>query len=40
MKPYFDMGPKEMAQVSGYPIGAIQACSQFKRTHNLYFKMH
>ena len=34
MKPYFDMGLKELARVSGYPVAAIQACSQFKRTHH------
>ena len=34
IKPYFDMGLKELARVSGYPVAAIQACSQFKRTHH------
>ena len=33
MKPYFDAGIKELAKVGGYPTAAIQACSQFKRTH-------
>ena len=33
-KPYFDMGLRELARVSGYPVAAIQACSQFKRTHH------
>jgi hypothetical protein len=34
IKPYFDMGLKELAHVSGYPVAAIQACSQFKHTHH------
>lgn len=29
MKPYFHMGLKEMACVSGYPVAAIQGCSQY-----------
>lgn len=33
MKPYFDIGLKELAQAAGYPVAAIQCCSQFKRTH-------
>ncbi len=33
IKPYFDAGLKELAQVSGYPVAAIQNCSEFKRTH-------
>ena len=33
VKPYFDAGLKELAKATGYPITAIQACSQFKRTH-------
>ena len=33
MKPYFDAGLKELAQVSGYPVASIQTCGQFKRTH-------
>ena len=33
IKPYFDMGLRELARASGYPVAAIQACSQFKRTH-------
>ena len=33
MKPYYDMGLKSMAQATGYPLPAIQNCSQFKRTH-------
>ena len=32
-KPYYDAGLKAMAQSVGYPLPAIQACSQFKRTH-------
>ena len=28
------MGLKELARVSGYPVAAIQAYSQFKRTHH------
>ena len=28
------MGLKELAHVSGYPVAAIQACSQFKCTHH------
>ena len=31
MKPYFDMGLKELARAAGYPVAAIQSCSQFKR---------
>lgn len=34
MKPYYDAGLKSMAQSAGYPLPAIQSCSQFKRTHN------
>ena len=34
MKCYFDTGLKELAQCSGYPVAAIQSCSQFKRTHH------
>ena len=33
MKPYFDAGLKDLAKSAGYPTTAIQACSQFKRTH-------
>ena len=33
MKPYFEAGLKELAQVSGYPVAAIQTCGQSKRTH-------
>ena len=33
IKPYFDAGLKELAKKAGYPTTAIQACSQFKRTH-------
>ena len=33
MKPY-DTGLKAMAQAAGYPLPAIQMCSQFKRTHH------
>ena len=34
MKPYYDAGLKSMAEVAGYPVSAIQNCSQFKRTHH------
>ena len=34
MKPYYDAGLKAMAQAAGYPLSAIQTCSQFKRTHH------
>ena len=34
MKPYFDMGLRQLAHTSGYPVAAIQSCSQFKRTHH------
>ena len=27
MKPYFDAGLKQLAQVAGYPAAAIQSCS-------------
>ena len=37
MKPYFDAGLKTLAEACGYPVAAIQNCSQFKRTH--YFIM-
>lgn len=37
MKPYFDAGLKALAKACGYPVAAIQNCSQFKRTH--YFIM-
>ncbi len=33
VKPYFEAGLKELAQVAGYPVAAIQTCGQFKRTH-------
>ena len=39
MKPYFDAGLKQLAQVAGYPAAAIQSCSQFKRTHNLLIEV-
>ena len=29
-KPYFDAGVKELAQVAGYPVAAIQSCGQLK----------
>ena len=32
--PYFDMGLRQLAHTSGYPVAAIQSCSQFKRTHH------
>ena len=37
MKPYFNAGLKALAEASGYPVAAIQNCTQFKRTH--YFIM-
>lgn len=33
LKPYFDAGLKSLAEACGYPIAAIQHCSQFKKTH-------
>ena len=33
MKPYFDLGLKNIAQVAGYPTQQIKTCNQFKRTH-------
>ena len=33
MKPYFDAGLKDLAKAAGYPVASIQACSNFKRTH-------
>ena len=39
MKPYFDTGLKELAQTSGYPVAAIQSCSQFKRTHRFLLEV-
>ena len=38
-KPYFDMGLKELARVAGYPVAAIQSCSQFKRTHSFLMEV-
>ena len=35
MKPYFDMGLRELARAAGYPVAAMQSCSQFKRTQLL-----
>ena len=34
MKPYYDAGLKALAGAAGYPLVAIQSCSQFKRSHN------
>ena len=34
IKPYFDAGLKTLAEACGYPIAAIQNCTQFKRTHH------
>ena len=34
MKAYFDAGLKQLAQAAGYPTGAIQSSSQFKRSHH------
>ena len=34
MKPYFDMGLRQLAHTSGYTVAAIQSCSQFKPTHH------
>ena len=43
MKCYFDAGLKELAQCSGYPVAAIQSCSntklQFKRTHHFLIEV-
>ena len=39
MKPYFDMGLSELARAAGYPVAAIQSCSQFKRTHNFIIEV-
>ena len=39
MKPYFDAGLKQLAQVAGYPAAAIQSCSQFKRTHKFLIEV-
>ena len=39
MKPYFDSGLKAMAQKAGYPLAAIQTCSQFERTHHFILEM-
>ena len=37
MKPYYDTGLKSLAQVAGYPVAAIQNCSQFQRSHHFIF---
>lgn len=37
MKPFFDVGLKALAKACGYPVSAIQNCSQFKQIH--YFIM-
>ena len=34
MKPYYDAGLKALAKAAGYPLAAIQSCSQFQRSHN------
>ena len=39
MKPYFEMGLKELARISGYPVAAIQNCSQFKQTHHFLMEV-
>ena len=39
MKPYFDAGLKTLAQSAGYPLPAIQNCSQFKRTHHFILEV-
>ena len=39
MKPYFDAGLRELARAAGYPVAAIQSCSQFKRTHNFIIEV-
>ena len=39
MKPYFDAGLKSLATAAEYPVAAIQACSQFKRTHNFLLEV-
>ena len=33
LKPYFDAGLKNLAEVAGYPVQQIRSCSHFKRTH-------
>ena len=38
MKPYFDIGLRQLAHTSGYPVAAIQSYSQFKRTHHFLMK--
>ena len=39
MKPYYDTGLKALAQASGYPLPAIQTCSQFNRTHQFILEV-
>ena len=39
IKPYFDAGLKQLACVAGYPVAAIQYCSQFKRTHRFLMEV-
>lgn len=39
IKPYFDACLKQLAHVAGYPVVAIQKCSQFKRTHHFFMEV-
>lgn len=39
IKPYFDAGLKELAEVSGYPIISIKNCSNFKRSHRFIMEV-
>ena len=39
IKPYYDAGLKALAQSAGYPLAAIQNCSQLKRTHNFILEV-
>ena len=39
IKPYVDARLRELAKKAGYPTAAIQACSQFKRTHSFIMEV-
>lgn len=39
MKPYFDAGFKHLAVAAGYPAATIEACGQFKRTHQFLMEV-
>lgn len=39
MKLCFDAGLKHLAKAAGYPVASIQACGQFKRTHNFLLEV-